>query len=143
MPRPERDVRVLAAVAAYLRHLGVEAAPIKVKIECNGDGHVLRCGEDWPDEPAQVPKPRGKWLSPLGQRIVDYVAGAGLGTEYVKGEVIANALGEPYQHRFKALMADLVERDALDALSGSGYRLMPADGPKVPPRPARAPPDDE
>jgi hypothetical protein len=125
MARPERDVRILAAVAQLLRHLGVEETAFKVKVEWAEGKHLIACGPEWPAEPNASRPPQGKWLSPLEQRIVDYLRDR---EGWTRTEAVAEALEEPHQHRFKAIVANLAERLVIEALSGQGIRLTPPSG---------------
>jgi hypothetical protein len=130
MPRPDRDLRILSDVMEWMRYHGVCDTAYSLQLKYEGGGHIWESGEDWPEAAAAAPKPAGKFLSPLGQRIVDYLRGRG--TEYTPGKQIAADLEEGYSQRFQGVLTDLVDRDVLDSLSSAGYRLMPANGPNVP-----------
>jgi len=126
--RPERDVRLLAAAATFLRQQGYEDGHYRLRLDLDGIKWTLTGGPEWPEEPDVMLRQRGQWLSPLEQRIVDYLSDRG--TECTTAERIAAALGEPCQHRFKAIIANLVERQVIDnnVGPGGGYRLLPLPG---------------
>lgn len=111
---------VLARVAQYLEAEGVAGCTFEVEIRCKTVRIVIPCDE-WPETPAQTEAAKGLWLSPLERRIVDFLAGRG--GEWTRGEDVAAGLGEPHQHRFKALMTNLVDREVLESGSGAGFRV--------------------
>ncbi len=112
---------IVSRVAEYLRVEGIEEGKFVVRLECKEMVIVIPCDE-WPEEPAaSKEKEVGRWLSPLERRIVDYLAGRG--GEWSRGEDVAAALNEPYQHRFKSVLTNLCDRMIVEPLSGSGYRL--------------------
>jgi hypothetical protein len=125
--RPERERRLVAAAAAYLRQLGFEGVGFELRLKIEGQRFVIEQDADgWPEETAMAPRPRGKWLSPLEQRVFDFLGGRGF--DWTPGEAIARELDEPYQHRFKAIMSNLVEREVIDMNPGQGYRRFPRAG---------------
>src|SRR5262245_26423348 len=122
--RAESRARLLAAAAAFLRDVGAtEHAPYLLKLECESVVVKLSCGPQWPDDPAQAERRPGRWVSPLEQRIVDFLTGRP--DVWTKGEEIAAALCEEYQHKFKAILSNLGERDVIVVQQGRGYKPLP------------------
>lgn len=74
-----------------------------------------------PPEPPEQPARVGRWLAPLGERIVALLAARP--GRWVTSSALAAALGEPHGQRFKAHLTCLVDREILEARPGSGYRL--------------------
>lgn len=121
----EARAQIIARVAELLRLAGAdENEPYSVRIEAVGKGGEP-IGFDvsprqWPGEAPAATAQRGLWLSHLERRIVDCLAGRG---GHMSGEAVAQALGEPYQHRLKAILTNLCDREVIEVLPGSGYRL--------------------
>lgn len=115
---------MIARVAELLRLCGAdEAKSFRVRIEASG--HLAAIGLDlkvprWPAAAEAEEAPRGLWLSPLEQRVVDYLAGR---ATWATGEAIATAIGEQYQHRLKAILTNLADRQIIEPQTGLGYRL--------------------
>lgn len=112
---------VVARVAEYLRFEGLPEVRFEVKIRTQSVQITIVC-EEWP-EPTNSPNDtqKGSWVSPIERRILDYLSGR---ADWTPGETIAQSLGEPYQHRFKAILTNLVDRSILEAATGSGYRFV-------------------
>lgn len=66
-----------------------------------------------------------KILTPVGQKVVDFLYSREDGETYIKGRVIARCIDEQFTNRFRALLTDLVEREWIDACAGRGYRRRP------------------
>lgn len=134
MSRTRIDYRIVSDVRDWMREAGLADLAFKLRLKYDGGGHLWESDSDWPAAEPPASRPAGKFLSNLGQRIVDYLRGRGL--EYTSAKVIAEELGESNTQRFQGLLTDLVEREVLDSLTSGGYRLMPANGPNTPARPA-------
>jgi hypothetical protein len=90
--------------------------------------HGPPCAGDAPAPAAAglPPRPPGvpagaRWLSPLGERVVAFLAGRG--RAWTPAEAIAKALGEVLSHRLRNALAGLAERGILETHAGLGYRL--------------------
>jgi len=121
--RGESQTRLLAAAAAFLRDVGTAEGPFLLKLVCGRLVMKLDSGPDWPEDTTQAERRPGRWVSPLEQRIIDYLAGRP--EVWTRGEEIAAALHEEYQHKFKAILSNLGERDVIVVQQGRGYKPLP------------------
>lgn len=77
-------------------------------------------GEGLPPRDPLAP-PDALWLSPLGERIVGFLAGR---NGWATGDEIARALGdERASNQLRGVLHDLAERRILEAVQSKGYRL--------------------
>jgi hypothetical protein len=73
--------------------------------------------------PLTIP-PDSRWLSPLSERIVVVLTGAG----WLTADEIGAKLERAPDSRFRGILWDMVERNILESDNRKGYRLRPVPG---------------
>jgi len=124
--RAEFKARLLVAAAAALRDWVPDGTPFIVKVEANGFRLEAESQGEWPEDTSAALERRGRWVSYLEQRVLDFLAGRP--DVWSTGEEIAAALREQHQHKFKAILANMVEREIVECIQGRGYKPLP-EGP--------------
>ena len=123
-------VALARAAADYLDWFKSPHGAFSVQItDCDGFGFGVPV-RVWPEAaaPPAAEAPdgagrRGRWLSPQEEAIVAALRRL---SGYQSAEAIALALARPCDNRFKAVLTNLADREILESLSGSGYRIAPS-----------------
>src|SRR5215471_8928643 len=75
MSRTRIDYRIVSDVRDWMREAGLADLAFKLRLKYDGGGHLWESDSDWPAAEPPASRPAGKFLSNLGQRIVDYLRG--------------------------------------------------------------------
>lgn len=119
MHSPDDRARMIAHAGAYLRQVGCRPNSFTVRLECGRESHTIRCDETDALCAIEPAAPRGRWLSPLEERILVALEGG----EWRSSGALASLVGCDEPERLKPILTNLVDRELLESAPGKGYKL--------------------